>query len=141
MYYIYEIPGVKIGCTKEINERQRHQKDKGEMIILEEHEDIYVASAREIELQKEHGYHVDAKPYWQIINMPTKESRSSGGRISGPINGRKNVENGNLGRARAIMHSSPNAPYRQKRECPYCGIIKNPGAIASHIKFKHKINN
>lgn len=65
-YYIYEILGVKIGCT---NCKWRRMKQQGNpnYRILETHTDIYVASDREIELQKQYGYKVDTIPYWKVV--------------------------------------------------------------------------
>ena len=62
-YYIYHIPGVKIGVSTEPNKRV---KDQGytEYDILEKHTDIYLVSDREQELQKEYGYKVDKNPYY-----------------------------------------------------------------------------
>ena len=93
-YYIYHIKGKKIGCTQ--NPKKRI-KDQGftNYEILEEHTDIIVASEREMELQREYGYPVDAKPYWKTIKMPTTESCSKGGKIGGKIAGESNAINGN----------------------------------------------
>ena len=55
MYYIYHIKGVKIGCTKHLTRRMREQGFE-QYEILETHEDIDVASKREIELQNKFGY-------------------------------------------------------------------------------------
>ena len=55
MYYIYHIPGIKIGCTKHIEKRIK-QQGFTEFEILETHTDIDIASDREIELQKQYGY-------------------------------------------------------------------------------------
>ena len=49
--------------------------------ILEEHNDINIASDREIELQKEYGYPVDKLPYWQSVANRTvwsDEARAKG---------------------------------------------------------------
>jgi hypothetical protein len=66
MYYIYHIPGKKIGCTKNPNSRLRQQNAKT-YEILETHSDIHIASKREIELQKEYGYKVDNCTYYESI--------------------------------------------------------------------------
>jgi len=58
MYYIYHIPGVKIGCTKNLKSRIRNQGFT-EYEVLEEHYDINVASDRERQLQRKYGYQVD----------------------------------------------------------------------------------
>lgn len=65
MFYIYHIPGVKIGCTKR-NPKERVRVQKySDFEILEEHSDIIVASNRERELQKQYGYSVDTLPYFK----------------------------------------------------------------------------
>jgi hypothetical protein len=63
IFYIYEIPGVKVGCTTNMERRQKQQRDKGEMILLESHTDIDKATERERELQLEKGYPVDLSTY------------------------------------------------------------------------------
>jgi len=66
MYYIYHVEGIKIGCTDNVEQRIKAQGyEKYE--ILEEHTDIYVASDRELALQKEYGYRIDPKPYYKMI--------------------------------------------------------------------------
>jgi hypothetical protein len=71
MYYIYHIPGVKIGCSKSIDRRIKSQGFKN-YEILEEHQNKYVASRREIELQKQYGYKVDAIPYYVSLDSMNK---------------------------------------------------------------------
>ncbi|MCP4987456.1 MAG: hypothetical protein GY928_15790 [Colwellia sp.] len=64
-YYIYHIPGKKIGVTCDLINRVTVQQGyaPGEYEILEEHTDIDVVSVREIQLQKAYGYKVDRKLY------------------------------------------------------------------------------
>jgi len=64
-YYLYEIPGKKIGVTCDIYNRVTVQQgyEDHEYKILEMSEDIDYISDREIELQKEYGYRVDQKLY------------------------------------------------------------------------------
>jgi len=78
MYYIYHIPGIKIGCTFQLEKRMANQGFT-EWEILEEHIDIYVASDRERELQKEYGYRVDIIPYWKSLEH-RRDMSSKGGR-------------------------------------------------------------
>lgn len=69
-YYIYEIPGVKIGCSTQPKERVEKQGFT-EYVILEEHTDIDIASERELILQKEKGYPVDKSDYkTSVKNRP-----------------------------------------------------------------------
>jgi len=79
MYYIYEIIGVKVGCTEDMIRRQKEQLSKGVMILLECHMDIQEASRRERELQVEKGYRVDSKSYTNVrknqILTTTPEAR------------------------------------------------------------------
>ena len=64
MYYIYHIPGKKIGCTDNLQRRMK-QQEFSEWEILEKYRNIYTASKREIQLQREYGLPVDQIPYWQ----------------------------------------------------------------------------
>lgn len=77
MYYIYHIPGVKIGCTDNPKRRVKAQKyDYYE--ILEEHTDITIASKREIELQKQYGYAVDKGSNVYSVKFFSKMGKSGG---------------------------------------------------------------
>ena len=65
MYYIYHIPGKKIGVTCDLNNRVTKQQgyEASEYEVLEKSEDIDWISRMEIELQKSYGYKVDRKLY------------------------------------------------------------------------------
>jgi hypothetical protein len=60
--YIYHILGEKIGATRNLKTRMRHQNNPN-FIILEEHTDPQIAGDREQELQKQYGYRVDRVHY------------------------------------------------------------------------------
>ena len=64
-YYIYHIPGKKIGMTCDLENRVTKQQgyEPYEYEILEKSEDIDHASYVERMLQKEYGYKVDRVPY------------------------------------------------------------------------------
>jgi len=64
-YYIYHIPGKKIGVTRDLEERVTKQQGYGpdEYEILGEYINIDDVSSMEIMLQKEYGYEVDRVPY------------------------------------------------------------------------------
>ena len=70
MYYLYHIPGKKIGVTRNLNNRvtliQGYKKNEYE--VLDQSEDIDYISDREIELQKSYGYKVDRKLYKNLFN-------------------------------------------------------------------------
>ena len=64
-YYLYHIPGKKIGVTCNLKNRvtlmQGYKENEYE--VLEQSDDIDYISDREIELQKSYGYKVDLKKY------------------------------------------------------------------------------
>ena len=70
MYYLYHIPGKKIGVTRNLNNRVTLMQGykEGEYEVLEQSDDIDFISDREIELQKSYGYKVDMKPYKNLFN-------------------------------------------------------------------------
>ena len=69
MYYIYHIPGKKIGVTRNLNKRVTEQQGYApdEYEVLFTSEDINVISTKEIELQKSYGYKVDRQTYKNLI--------------------------------------------------------------------------
>ena len=86
-YYIYHIEGIKIGCTSDINLRTKEYEASGEyyyLNVIEEYTDIYIASNREIELQKQWGYPVDTLPYWKVIENRSKTWNGNNGRKGAP---------------------------------------------------------
>jgi len=98
MYYIYHIPGVKIGCTNNIHRRLKTEQRVNNFSILETHNDIIEASNREIELQKKYGYKIDAIPYYVSIERLLKgkdKGNSKEARIKAVANTdyKKRVEN------------------------------------------------
>ena len=67
-YYLYHIPGKKIGVTRDLNSRVVKQQgyDLDEIEVLDQSTDIEYISNREIELQKSYGYRVDLKQYKEL---------------------------------------------------------------------------
>jgi len=65
MYYLYHIPGKKIGVTTDLKERVERQQGyyEGEYQVIMSTSDIDLVSEREISLQKALGYRVDRKLY------------------------------------------------------------------------------
>jgi len=65
MYYLYHIPGKKIGITTNLKSRVEDQQGYGkdEYDIVLKTDDINIASEAEISLQKAFGYRVDITPY------------------------------------------------------------------------------
>jgi len=70
MYYLYHIPGKKIGVTRNLNKRVTETQGykPNEYEVLDHSEDISYISNREIELQKSYGYRVDQKLYKNLFN-------------------------------------------------------------------------
>ena len=95
IYSIYHIPGIKIGCSTQHIKRTKEQ-GYTDYEIIEEYSDIYIASDREQELQKEYGYKVDTIPYWkssqQLRKHASFQSASKGGKKGGKIS----VETGHM---------------------------------------------
>ena len=70
-YYLYHIPGKKIGVTRNLNSRVTEQQgySPDEYEVLDQSKDIDYISSRELELQKSYGYKVDLKPYNKLFKM------------------------------------------------------------------------
>ena len=64
-YYLYHIPGVKVGVTTDLEERVHKQQGyyPGEYEIIDTSEDIDFISKGEIIMQKCYGYKIDEVPY------------------------------------------------------------------------------
>ena len=75
MYYIYHIPGKKIGVTRNLKNRVTLMQGykKGEYEVLETHKDIDYVSKRELELQNDYGYRIDNKSYKELVNNNNKK--------------------------------------------------------------------
>ena len=73
-YYIYHIPGKKIGVTRDLNNRvtlvQGYKPNEYE--VLDFYNDIDYISKKEIELQKSYGYKVDRSLYKNLFKSDMK---------------------------------------------------------------------
>jgi NTP pyrophosphatase (non-canonical NTP hydrolase) len=78
-YKIYHIPGVKIGCTTNVQKRiiETQGYKPGEYEILFETDDVAEASKVEQTLQKDLGYKVDRKPYKDLFKKAMNKHSSS----------------------------------------------------------------
>ena len=81
MYYLYHIPGKKIGVTRDLNSRVTQQQgyaaDEYEVLLTSD--DIDFISDKEIELQQSYGYKKDRTLYKNLFksNMninPTEQT-------------------------------------------------------------------
>lgn len=75
MYFLYHIPGKKIGLTNDVENRVVRQQgyDWDEFEILAMDEDISRISNLELELQEKFGYKVDTKLYKDLFNNNNKQ--------------------------------------------------------------------
>jgi NTP pyrophosphatase (non-canonical NTP hydrolase) len=77
-YYLYHIPGKKIGVTRDLISRVVDQQgyDLDEVEVLEQSKDIDYISDRELELQLSYGYRVDRQKYKDLyINKPKNQNK------------------------------------------------------------------
>ena len=64
-YFLYHIPGKKIGVTRDLISRVVDQQgyNLDEIEVLDQSSDIDYISDRELELQQSYGYRVDRQKY------------------------------------------------------------------------------
>ena len=74
MYYLYHIPGKKIGVTRNLNNRVTEQQGyaPGEYEVLFTSDDISLISNKEIELQQSYGYRKDRTLYKNLFKSNMK---------------------------------------------------------------------
>jgi NTP pyrophosphatase (non-canonical NTP hydrolase) len=99
MYYLYHIPGKKIGVTRNLNNRvtlMQGYKEK-EYEVLEQSDDIEYISDREIELQKSYGYKVDMKLYKNLFTKMKLNTTDQTTTFPCPVNKLKGRLNDNIG--------------------------------------------
>ena len=74
MYYLYHIPGKKIGVTRNLRTRVTLMQGykESEYEVLEQSDDIDYISDREIELQKSYGYKRDRTLYKNLFKLNMK---------------------------------------------------------------------
>ena len=99
MYYLYHIPGKKIGVTRDLNTRvtlmQGYKENEYE--VLEQSDDISYISDREIELQKSYGYKVDRKLYKHLFNKMNINATQQTSTFPCPVNKLKGQLHDNIG--------------------------------------------
>jgi len=99
MYYLYHIPGKKIGVTRDLNTRvtlmQGYKENEYE--VLEQSDDISYISDREIELQKSYGYKVDRKLYKNLFNKMKINATEQTSTFPCPVNKLKGQLHDNIG--------------------------------------------
>ena len=88
MYYLYHIPGKKIGVTRNLNNRVTLMQGykEGEYEVLDQSDDIDYISDKEIELQQSYGYKVDMKPYKNLFNKMKINATEQTSTFNCPVN-------------------------------------------------------
>ena len=111
MYYLYHIPGKKIGVTSNLNNRvtliQGYKADEYE--VLDSSDDIDYISDKEIELQKSYGYKVDRQKYNQLIKKSNRMKINATEQTSTfpcPVNKLKGNLMDNIGTSWETSHGS-----------------------------------
>ena len=106
MYYLYHIPGKKIGVTRDLNTRvtliQGYKENQYE--VLEQSDDIDYISDREIELQKSYGYKVDLKKYKNLFNKMKINATEQTSTFDCPVNKLKGRLMDNIGMTWETTH-------------------------------------
>jgi NTP pyrophosphatase (non-canonical NTP hydrolase) len=76
-YYLYHIPGKKIGVTRDLISRVVDQQgyNLDEIEVLEQSTDIDYISDRELELQQSYGYRVDRQKYKDLYINKIKSNK------------------------------------------------------------------
>ncbi len=100
-YYIYHIPGKKVGVTRNLKDRVTAQQGYAvtEYEVLDSSTDIDYISKREIELQQSYGYKVDRKLYKNLFNNMNINATEQTSTFPFPMEELKERLNDNLGLA------------------------------------------
>ena len=106
-YYLYHIPGKKIGVTRNLNSRVTEQQgySPDEYEVLDHSTDIDYISSRELELQKSYGYKVDLKPYKKLFKMKINATEQTS-TFPVPLNKLKGRLMDELGKTWETMHGT-----------------------------------
>jgi len=106
MYYLYHIPGKKIGVTRNLNTRVTLMQGykEGEYEVLEQSNDIDFISDREIELQKSYGYKVDRKLYKNLFKKMNINATEQTSTFPCPANKLKGHLMDNIGLSWETLH-------------------------------------
>ena len=106
MYYLYHIPGKKIGVTRDLNTRvtliQGYKPSEYE--VLDQSDDVDYISDKEIELQKSYGYKVDRKKYKNLFKKMKINVTEQTSTFAVPLNKLKGHLMDNLGMSWETSH-------------------------------------
>ena len=106
MYYLYHIPGKKIGVTRDLNTRVTliQGYSSSEYEVLDQSDDIDYISDKEIELQKSYGYKIDRKKYKNLFKKMKINVTEQTSTFAVPLNKLKGHLMDNLGMSWETSH-------------------------------------
>jgi len=106
MYYLYHIPGKKIGVTRDLNTRVTliQGYSSSEYEVLDQSDDINYISDKEIELQKSYGYKIDRKKYKNLFKKMKINVTEQTSTFAVPLNKLKGHLMDNLGMSWETSH-------------------------------------
>ena len=106
MYYLYHIPGKKIGVTRDLNNRVTKQQGyfPDEYEVLDHSTDIDYISKREIELQQSYGYKIDRVEYKNLGKKMKINATEMTSTFPYPLNKLKGNLIDNLGKTWETVH-------------------------------------
>jgi NTP pyrophosphatase (non-canonical NTP hydrolase) len=108
MYYIYHIPGKKVGVTRNLKDRVTTQQGYAvtEYEVLDSSTDIDYISKREIELQQSYDYKIDRKLYKNLFNNMKINATEQTSTFPFPMEELKEKLNNNLGQTWDTLHGT-----------------------------------
>ena len=108
MYYLYHIPGKKIGVTRDLNNRVTliQGYKPGEYEVLDQSDDIDYISDKEIELQKSYGYRVDNQKYKNLFKKMKINVTEQTSTFAMPLNKLKGHLMDNIGMSWETSHGT-----------------------------------
>ena len=108
MYYLYHIPGKKIGVTRDLNTRVTliQGYNPSEYEVLDQSDDIDYISDKEIELQKSYGYKVDLKKYKNLFKKMKINVTEQTSTFAMPLNKLKGHLMDNIGMSWETSHGT-----------------------------------
>ena len=108
IYYLYHIPGKKIGVTRDLNNRVTTQQGffPDEYEVLDHSEDINYISKREIELQQSYDYKIDRVEYKNLNKNMRINATEQTSTFPFPMEELKEKLNNNLGETWDTLHGT-----------------------------------
>jgi NTP pyrophosphatase (non-canonical NTP hydrolase) len=108
IYYLYHIPGKKIGVTRNLNNRVTKQQGyfPDEYEVLDHSSDINYISKREIELQQSYNYKIDKVEYKNLNKNMKINATEQTSTFPFPMEELKEKLNNNLGETWDTLHGT-----------------------------------